>query len=63
MQLAHVKELEQKYLLGTYARYDVSTLKSGADITVSPPALANKCQGHLEISQVALATVVSATSR
>ena len=23
MQLAHVKELEKKYLLGTYARYDV----------------------------------------
>src|SRR3954467_7433770 len=23
MQLAHVKELEQKYILGTYARYDV----------------------------------------
>jgi acetylornithine aminotransferase/acetylornithine/N-succinyldiaminopimelate aminotransferase len=23
MQLAHVKELEKKYVLGTYARYDV----------------------------------------
>ena len=34
MQLAHVKELEKKYLLGTYSRYELLADRgSGAEVT------------------------------